>query len=107
MFPTHPAQDRQKTERYATLVVSIVHVVQNDVIKFADLAANSIQRLHFKATSIRGQGSIRCRKNCRALEFITQLRGQGERVIADSVDSTRHTGNDLKNGFQHSGKETN
>ena len=88
-------------------MVPVIDVVQKDVIEFPDLIADCIERPNGEPANICRAGSIRRRKNRRALEFIAKFRSQSERIIADSVDSARHAGNDLKNSFQHSGKKTN
>src|SRR5262249_40234024 len=107
MLPAHPAQDRHQAERHAALLVSIIHVVQKEAIKFVDLTANSIEPPNFKIPNARRRGTIGRRENCRALELVSEFRGQSQRIIADSVESARHSGHDLKNCFQHSSKKTN
>jgi hypothetical protein len=94
MFAPQLPQDRQQAKRNAALLESVVHVMEQDVVVIWEL----LQRNNLKAARICGW--TECREHGFRREFRAQFLGDGERVIADPVDSARNFGNDLKERAQ-------
>ena len=86
-------------KRNAALLESVVHIMQKHMIVFGCVIEQTIERQNFKAGRIFPQ-SLESGEDGRASEFVSHFLGNGQRIIADSIDSSGNSGNDLENRAQ-------